>query len=80
MNGDKITEEIKGIPLSTDIICRRISEMSQGIKCQLIDRVKRRKYALQLDESTDGSGLAQLIVFVRHIANGNNEKKNYSCT
>ena len=46
MDGDKITEEIKGIALSADTICRRISEMSQDIKCQLIDRVKREKYAL----------------------------------
>ena len=75
MNGDKVTEKIKGIPLSADIICRRISEMSQSIKCQLIDRVKRGKYALQLDKSTDVSGLAQLIVFVRHIANGKLEEE-----
>ena len=39
LNGDKITKEIKGIPLSTYTICLRISEMSQNIKCQLIDRV-----------------------------------------
>ena len=70
MNGDKVTEEIKEIPLSADIICRRIIEMSQDIKCQPIDRVKRGKYDLQLDESPDVSGLAQLIVFVRYIANG----------
>ena len=68
MNGDKVNEKIKEIPLSADIICRRISETSQDIKCQLIDRVKRGKYALQLDKSTDVSGSAQLIVFVRYIA------------
>ena len=62
MNGDKVTEEIKEIPLSADTICRRISEMSQHTKCQLIDRVKQRKYALQLDESMDVSGLAQLCL------------------
>ena len=61
MNGDKVTEEIKGIPLSVDTICRRISEMSQNIKYQLTDRVKRGKYTLELDESTDLSGLAQWI-------------------
>ena len=74
MNEEKVTEEIKGIPLSADTICRRISEMSQDIECQLIDRVKQRKYALQLDESTDKSGLVQLIVFVRYIANGKLEE------
>ena len=53
--------------------------MSQDIKCQLIDRVKQRKYALQLDESTDPSGLAQLIVFVRYIANRKLEEELLMC-
>ena len=56
MNGDKMAEEIKEIPLSADTISRRISKMSQDIKYQLIDRDKRGKYALQLDEFTDKSG------------------------
>ena len=79
MNGDKATEEIKGIPLSADTISRRISEMSQDIECQLIDRVKRGKYALQMDESTDKSGLAQLIVFVKYMANGKLEEELLMC-
>ena len=41
-------QEIKRIPLSADTICRRISEMSQDIECQLIDRVKRGKYEEEL--------------------------------
>ena len=79
MNGDKVTAEIKGIPLSADIICRCISEMSQDIECQLIDTVKRGKYALQLDESSDKSGFAQLIVFVRYIASGKLEEELLMC-
>ena len=79
MNGDKVTEEIKEIPLSADTICRRISEMSQDIECQLIDRVKQGKYALQLDEYTDKSGLAQLMVFVRYIANRKLEEELLIC-
>jgi len=62
LNGDNSIEEIKGIPLSADTIHRRITEMDQDIKFQLNDRVKRGKYALQLDASTDVSGLVQLIV------------------
>ena len=43
------------------------------------DRVKRKKFALQLDESTDVSGLAQLIVFVRYITNGKPEEELLMC-
>ena len=41
--------------------------------------VKRKKFALQLDESTDVSGLVQLIVFVRYIANGKPEEDLLMC-
>ena len=81
MHGDKIADEVKKVPLSADTadIRRRISKIGQDIKCQLNDRVKRKKIALQLDESTDVSGLAQLIVFVRYIANGKPEENFLMC-
>ena len=41
--------------------------------------VKRKKIALQLDESTDVSGLVQLIVFVRYKANGKPEEDLLMC-
>ena len=74
-----MAEEIKGIPFSADTISRRINKMSQDIKYQLIDRVKRGKYALQLDEYTDKSGLAQLMVLVRYTANGKLEEELLTC-
>ena len=79
MHGNKIADEVKEIPLSADTIRRRISEIGHDIKYQLNDRVKRKKLALQLDESTDVSGLAQLIVFVRYIANGKPEEDLLMC-
>ena len=42
MNGDKVSEEIKGFSLSADTICRRISEMGQDIKCQVIESETRK--------------------------------------
>ena len=53
--------------------------MSQDIECQLIDRVKQGKYALQLDEYADKYGLAQLMVFVGYIANGKLEEELLIC-
>ena len=53
--------------------------MSQDIECQLIDKDKQGKYALQLDEYMDKSGLAQLLVFVRYIANGKLEEQLLMC-
>jgi len=56
--------------------------MGQDIKCQLNGRVKSGKYALQLDESTDVSGVTQLIVFVRcirYIDCGNHKEELLMC-
>ncbi len=66
MHGDKLARELESASLSNGTVARRISDMAQDIKCQLVNRVKKGKYALQLDESTDLSNSAQLLVFVRY--------------
>ena len=70
MRGDKLARELESVPLSNGTIARRITDMAQDIKCQLVDRVMKGKFALQLDESTDISNSAQLLVFVRYSFEG----------
>lgn len=70
MHGDKQAAELQRVPLSDGTVARRISDMALDIKRQLIDAVKGGKYSLQLDESTDVSNSAQLLVFVRYIFEG----------
>ena len=68
------------MPLSDGTISRRITDMAQDIKCQLIDRVKKVKYALQLDESTDVSNSGQLLVFIRYSFDGKRNEDMLFCT
>ena len=70
MQGDKLARDLESMPLSNGTIARCITDMAQDIKCQLVDRVKKGKYALQLDESTDILNSAQLIVFIRYSFDG----------
>ena len=51
MNVNNLTEEMKGILISAETLCQCISEMGKTFKCQLNDRVKSEKYAVQFDES-----------------------------
>lgn len=67
MHGDKQATELQQVPVSDGTIARRISDMALDIKRQIIDAVKGGKYSLQLDEFTDVSNSAQLLVFVRYI-------------
>ncbi len=66
MHGARLAHELKAVQISNGTVARHISDMAQDIKCQLVDRVKKGKFALQLDESTDVSNSAQLLVFIRY--------------
>ena len=73
---DKYACDLESVPLSNGTIARRITDMAQDIKCQLVDRVKKGKYASQLDESIDILNSAQLLVFIRYSFDG---KRNAVC-
>lgn len=71
MHGEKYTNDIKSIPLSKDTVSRRINSIAMNLKSILLSRLYDSKvFALQLDESTDISNLAQIIVYVRYCYAG----------
>ena len=66
--GVKAEKEVWNIPLSDNTISRRIAHMSEDIEAQVIEKLRIvRVFALQVDESTDLSGKAQLLAFIRTV-------------
>ncbi|XP_068227396.1 zinc finger BED domain-containing protein 5-like [Palaemon carinicauda] len=63
-------QKVTSVPLSNDTVHRRIVDMSEDVKQQVIAELKEAslgKFAIQLDESTDVAACAQLLVFVRYV-------------
>lgn len=70
IHGDKIADTLRSIPVSNDTIKRIIDCMGDHIKSQLLIQIKNSDtFAIQLDESTDLTNNAQLMVFVRYQYN-----------
>ncbi|KAK2709814.1 hypothetical protein QYM36_013479, partial [Artemia franciscana] len=63
----KTATALQSIPVSNNTISRRIEDIASNIVMQVIEQIKLMKmFAFQLDKSTDVSGEAQVIVFVRY--------------
>lgn len=65
--GDKFSKLLDKIPLSNDTVARRIHEMAHDVENQLAQRLQNNYYAIQVDESTDISGLPNLLGFIRYV-------------
>ncbi|KAI4809511.1 hypothetical protein KUCAC02_018387 [Chaenocephalus aceratus] len=60
-------QKLKAIPLSDNIIARRIDDISEDMKEQLVEKVKDKHIALQVDEATDSNKDCLLIAYVRYV-------------
>uniref|UniRef100_A0A0K0EJ23 DUF4371 domain-containing protein n=1 Tax=Strongyloides stercoralis TaxID=6248 RepID=A0A0K0EJ23_STRER len=68
LHGRKYGDDIRKIPLSNDTVSNRISDINKDQLIQLITRIKESlKFSIQLDETTDITKLAQLLVYVRYV-------------
>ena len=67
VEGKEIAAKLKNIPLSDDTLKRRVYEMDENVEKQLISRINDSDYfSIQMDESTDVTNKALLLMFVRY--------------
>ena len=71
--------KLDDISVSNDTVSRHINEISLNIKEQVVDKIKKSHFAIQLDESTDVSQFSQLLAFVRYVHVGNFKEEFLFC-
>ncbi|XP_026467745.1 zinc finger BED domain-containing protein 5-like [Ctenocephalides felis] len=67
MFGESYADQIKSIPLADNTVGRRISDISDDLCDQLIEKIKLSSFALQVDEATDVANDAHLITYIRYV-------------
>ena len=78
--GEKASQTMKQLSLSSDAKKSRINEMSDNIKSKVLSKIDSSPvFALQLDESTDISNLSQLLVYIRYVADERINEKFLFC-
>jgi hypothetical protein len=70
MMGSDYLIKLQQLSLSNDTIRRIIKDMTYDLLSQVVDEIKSCPscmFSIQLDESTDVTHLAQLLVYVRYV-------------
>ena len=78
MLGEEAECEVSKVPVSDNTITRRVDDLSNNISGILSEILQNNNFALQVDETTDITGKAQLLAFVR-FENEGEIMENFLC-
>ncbi|GBM09810.1 Zinc finger BED domain-containing protein 5 [Araneus ventricosus] len=80
MFGEDHVRKIKNIPMSNGTVSWRIKDMSIDIEATINERIKKIPFfSIQVDESTDVSGVSILLVIARYLNVNELEEKLLLC-
>ncbi|GFT73229.1 zinc finger BED domain-containing protein 5 [Trichonephila clavipes] len=80
MLDEKSAKHVSTAPLSNDTVSRRIHDLASYVKQELVTCLQNARFVLQIDESTDVTGLAILLVIVRYPYENSFEEDMLMCS
>ncbi|GFX79545.1 zinc finger BED domain-containing protein 5 [Trichonephila clavipes] len=80
MLDEKSAKHVSTVPHSNDTVSRRIHDLASYVKQELVTRLQKARFVLQIDESTDVAGLAILLVIVRYPYENSFEEDMVMCS
>jgi hypothetical protein len=51
--GEKCAQQLSNVPLSDNTVSRRISDISEDLEEQLMEKLRNNRFVIQIDEATD---------------------------
>ncbi|XP_057667358.1 zinc finger BED domain-containing protein 5-like [Diorhabda carinulata] len=80
MLDEKSAKHLSTVSLSNDTVSRRIHDLASYVKQELVTRLQKTRFVLQMDESTDVADLAILLVIVRYPYESSFEEDMLMCS
>ncbi|GFT26123.1 zinc finger BED domain-containing protein 5 [Trichonephila clavipes] len=80
MLDEKSAKHVSTVLLSNDTVSRRIRDLASCVIQELVTRLQKARFVLQIDESTNGAGLAILLVIVRYPYENSFEEDMLMCS
>ncbi|GFW53951.1 zinc finger BED domain-containing protein 5 [Trichonephila clavipes] len=80
MLDEKSAKHVSTVLLSNDTVSRRIHDLESYVKQELVTRLQKARFVLQIDESTDVAGLTILLVIVRYSYENSFEEDMLMCS
>jgi hypothetical protein len=67
MFSEKCAQQLCNKPISNNTVSGRIADISEDSEEQLIEKLRNKRFSIQIDEVTDCSGIGHLIAYVQYV-------------
>jgi hypothetical protein len=80
MFGGKCSQQLRNMALSNNTVSRQIADIlvSEEVE-QLTEKLRNRRFSMQIDEATDCSGIVHLLAYVRYVEDTTINEDMLSC-